>query len=69
MGLHHDFTWIFDRWPVYWVKDEEFDKAGTVCALFDIVITVDGLGSKGISHGACAADGQHAAKIMNYATA
>ena len=50
-------------------KDEEFDEAGTVCALFDNVIIADGLGGEGLSHGARVDDVQHAAKIVNYAIA
>jgi hypothetical protein len=51
------------------MKDEEFDKAGTVCALFDTLITANRMGGEGLSHGARADDGQHAAEIVNYAIA
>jgi hypothetical protein len=68
-GRHNDFTWRFEMRPVYCAKDEEFNKAGTDCALFDIVITADRLGGEGLSDGPRAVDGQHAAKIVNYAIA
>jgi hypothetical protein len=32
------------RGAVYWLKDEEFDKAGTVCALSDSILGSDRLG-------------------------
>jgi hypothetical protein len=67
--MHYNFTWNFGKRPVYCAVDEEFDQAGTVCALFGYVITADRLGGKSLSHGACADDGQHAAKVMIYAIA
>jgi hypothetical protein len=51
------------------MQDEESDKAGTVCAVSDSIITADRVGGEGLSHGARAGDAHHAAKIVIYAIA
>jgi hypothetical protein len=63
------FAWKFDGGDVYWLQDEESDQTGTVCALSDIVLSADGVGGEGLSHGARANDAPHAAKIVIYAIA
>ena len=51
------------------MQNEESDKAGTVCAVSDTIVTAHGVGGEGLSRGARARDAHHAAKIIIYAIA
>ena len=75
-GCDHPLKWgvngfCLENRPgaVYWLQDEESDKAGTVCAVSDSVLAADRVGGEGVSHGARTIDAPHAAKIVNYAIA